>query len=123
MRGLGDYQPAQMKGTDPRLTRLFHCTRKLIDILEQITLHPHTTPDQPVQVKAGRSVPPPPPPTLDTAKLAYTVKKVRKLLGISHTKVYQAMKEGGLRAVKCGHRTLILAKDLQAWIEGWPERR
>jgi excisionase family DNA binding protein len=123
MRGPGGYQRAQMKGTDPRLTRLFHCTRELIDILEQITLHPHTT-DQPVQVKAERSAPPPPPPpTLDTVKLAYTVQEVRKLLGIGHTKVYQAMKEGGLRAVKCGHRTLILAKDLQAWIEGWPERR
>jgi excisionase family DNA binding protein len=32
------------------------------------------------------------------------VKELRKLLGISHSKVYQAMKNKELRAVKCGKR-------------------
>ncbi len=107
------------EGHDPRISQLFQHLRELIDILEQITLHPYSAP---VQSKAAKGAPPPP-PTLDTTKLAYTVKELRKLIGISHSKVYQAMKNKELRAVKCGDRTLVMAKDLRAWINAWPERR
>jgi hypothetical protein len=51
MRGLGQFQQAQMKGVDPRIGQLFHHIREVIDILEQMMLHPHSSPmrDQPLQ--------------------------------------------------------------------------
>ena len=62
------------------------------------------------------------PVKIEPEKLAYTVKEVRNLVGLSHSKLYRAMQNKELRAVKCGHRTLIMAKDLQTWVSGWPER-
>jgi excisionase family DNA binding protein len=113
---------SEMKGVDPRISQLFHHLREAIDILEQISLRQSRTPDQSLHVKPEQSAPPPP-PTLDPAKLAYSVKELGKLLGISRSKVYQAMKNGELRAVKYGKKTLIMAKDLQVWVDAWPERR
>jgi excisionase family DNA binding protein len=121
MRGLGQFQQAQMKGVDPRIGQLFHHIREVIDILEQMMLHPHSSPmrDQPLQPPPEKS---PPAPTLDSAKLAYTIKEICKLIGISRATFYQVMRNKKLRAVKCGHRTLVMAKDLEAWMQAWPER-
>ena len=106
---------------DPRAGELFDHLRAAIDILEQMVLHPYSPPpDQPRQSVAEKPVIAP--IKVDPEKLAYTVKEVRKLVGMSNTKLYRAMQDKELRAVKCGHRTLIMAKDLQAWIDGWPER-
>jgi excisionase family DNA binding protein len=123
MGGLGEYRRAQMKRVDPRVSELFHHLRNAIDILEQIALHPYSlpTPNPPFQARPEKPADPPP-PNLDPAKLAYTVKEVRKLIGVSHTKLCRAMQNKELRAVKYGHRTLILATDLQAWMDAWPER-
>jgi excisionase family DNA binding protein len=41
---------------------------------------------------------------------------VGALIGISRTMIYHAIKIKKLRAAKCGHRTMIRAQDLQAWI-------
>ena len=54
-------------------------------------------------------------------KLSYTVKQVRDLTGVGRSTLYLAMGNGELRAVKSGNRTLILAKDLQDWLDGLPE--
>ena len=121
MRGLGDYEKAQMKRADPRINQLFHHLRQAVDILEQVMLDPHSLPI-PDRAPPPKPVNRPQPSNFDPTKLAYTVKEVRKLIGISHSRLYQAMQNRELRAVKCGHRTLIMAKDLQAWIDGWPER-
>jgi hypothetical protein len=40
--------------------------------------------------------------------------------GIGHTKLYQAIGANELRAVKHGKRTLILARDLQVWLNNFP---
>jgi len=71
-------QRAQMKGVDPRIGQPFHRMREVIDILEQMMLHPYSTPtrDQSLQPKPDKS---PPAPTLDPAKLAYTIKEICKL--------------------------------------------
>lgn len=123
MRGFGDDQRASMKRVDPRIGQLFHRLREMVDILEQVMLYPYFSPaqDQSLQPKVDK--PPVATPTLGPVKLAYTIKEVRQLVGISRAKLYQAMQDRKLRAVKCDHRTLILAKDLQAWIDGWPESR
>src|ERR1700730_4331330 len=121
MRGLGLFQRAQMKGVDPRIGQLFHHRRGATDILEQMMLHPYSSPtrDQSLQPQPEKS---PPAPPLDSAKLAYTIKEICKLIGISRATFYQVMRNKKLRAVKCGHRTLVMAKDLEAWMQAWPER-
>jgi excisionase family DNA binding protein len=121
MRGFGQFQRAQMKGVDPRIGQIFHHMREVIETLEQMMLHPYSPPtrDQPLQPNPEKS---PPAPTLDQTKLAYTIKEICKLIGISRATFYQAMQNKELRAVKRGRRTLIMAKDLEAWMQAWPER-
>jgi excisionase family DNA binding protein len=120
MRGLGAFQRAQMKDMDRRIPELFQHLREAVDILEQMALHPYSPrePDRTPQPKLEK--PRDPPPSIDPERLAYPLKEVRKLIGVSHATLYRAIKIGELRAMKCGHRTLILAKDLQAWIDSWP---
>ena len=39
-----------------------------------------------------------------------------KLYGLGRTFAYEQIKQGKLRAVKCGNRTLILKHDAEAWV-------
>jgi excisionase family DNA binding protein len=41
-------------------------------------------------------------------------------LPIGRTKAYQEIKEGKLRAVKCGTLTLILPEDYDQWLKSLP---
>ncbi len=113
MRGLGEFQKSQMKRTDTRIVDLFRLVRSAIDVLEDIMLHPYRPPaeTEPVQIKPLQAPSNPAP-----EKMAYTIKDIRQLVGLGHTTIYQAIAAKELRAVKFGHRTLVLAADLQAWI-------
>ena len=51
-----------------------------------------------------------------TAKLAYSILEVQKLVGLGRTTIFKAIKEGRLMAVKEGNRTLVLASELSRWI-------
>lgn len=54
-------------------------------------------------------------------KIAYSVAEVLEIAGCSNGFLYEEINAGKLRAVKRGRRTLILAGDLEAWINSWPE--
>ncbi len=46
---------------------------------------------------------------------ALTVREFCERYRLGHTLVYEMIKDRRLRAVKCGTRTLLLAKDVKAW--------
>jgi excisionase family DNA binding protein len=95
--------------------------RRPLDVLEQITLHPYLSSalERPPRKLPENS---PAPAKNSFEKRAYTIKEVGTLIGISRTMIYHAIKIKDLRAVKCGHRTMIRAQDLQAWIDAWPPK-
>jgi hypothetical protein len=51
---------------------------------------------------------------------AMTVKQFGVRYHLGHTKIYEEISAGRLRAVKCGSRTLILARDAGAWERSLP---
>lgn len=57
---------------------------------------------------------------MDSQKFGYTIDQAVDHTGIGRTKIYQAIKEGRLRARKCGRRTVILAGDLAAFMQALP---
>jgi len=122
MRGLGDFQRAQMKHRDQRVFVLCQHLRAAIDVFEEIASVPHGEP-RPTEVAPPPPSPPSPPPReLPAEKLAYTVKEAAIALGLGKTTLYAAMKAGAFKVVKLGNRTLIPSDGLRAWFESLPTR-
>jgi hypothetical protein len=53
-------------------------------------------------------------------KLAWEVDGLSETSCGSRSFLYEAIAEGRLKAIKRGHRTVILAPDLRAWMKCWP---
>jgi hypothetical protein len=51
---------------------------------------------------------------------AMTVREFGARYRLGHTKIYEEIGAGRLRAVKCGSRTLILTRDAAAWERSLP---
>lgn len=52
--------------------------------------------------------------------LALSIAEVCKATGIGRTSIFNAIREGKLRAVKLGNRTLVRAEDLRTFLESLP---
>lgn len=112
-----------MSTTEQRNRKLFHHVHAAADLLEEILLsNPvRRENDGPAVAKIDRR-------TIDTTerprseKLAYTLKEVQELVGVSRSSIYLALADRRLRAVKLGKKTLVLAKELQEWLEKLPAK-
>lgn len=114
MRGMGDFQRAQMKHRDARVSAMAQHLRAAIDLWEEIQLYPFKK-EEPAE---PQPVPPAPPPItiLPSEKLAYGIKEAAIALGMGRTTIWRAIKDEKLPAVKVGNRTLITREALQAWL-------
>jgi len=56
----------------------------------------------------------------DDLRGALSIDGFCKLYCLGRTFAYEQIREGRLRAVKCGHRTLILRCDAEAWAQSLP---
>jgi excisionase family DNA binding protein len=54
---------------------------------------------------------------------AYRIADACKVAGLGRTTIYAALKSGALPARKCGRRTLILAADLESFLDNLPAAR
>ena len=54
----------------------------------------------------------------DSEPLTYSVGETRKLLGISRTLVYQAIRTGQIPSIRIGRRILIPRLSLEQWLDG-----
>lgn len=55
-----------------------------------------------------------------TQLLSYTIKDAQIATGLSRSKLYKEISTGRLKSRKSGKRVLILAVDLQAWLNSLP---
>ncbi|HEX8565177.1 MAG TPA: helix-turn-helix domain-containing protein [Pyrinomonadaceae bacterium] len=56
-------------------------------------------------------------PTMQHQKLAYSVKELSKLAGVCERKIHYEIKEGKLKTSRIGRRILILATEVERWLE------
>ncbi len=61
-------------------------------------------------------------PTIDTARLTYTVDEVAAVLGIGRSVAYQYVRTGVIPAERIGRRWLVSRKRLHAWLDGVTDR-
>jgi excisionase family DNA binding protein len=50
-------------------------------------------------------------------RLAFSIEELAKSAGVGRTTIYEEIKAGRLRRVKCGKRTLIPVNEARSWLE------
>ncbi len=55
-------------------------------------------------------------------KLGYSPEEAAQVAGSGRTKIFNAIRDGHLKARKFGRRTVILADDLKTFLESLPAR-
>lgn len=60
------------------------------------------------------------PDITESGRVTYSITEVMLLTGLGRDTVYKRIHAGQLRARKCGRRTLVLASDLQRFLEALP---
>lgn len=55
-----------------------------------------------------------------SSKLAYNINEAVEATGIKRTRLYEEIKAGNVKTRKHGHRTVILAEDLNAFLASLP---
>lgn len=120
MRGLGDFQRQQMKRGDPRVPRLFSHLRQILDLLEDMVIHPHQPPEppQPSSPAPKPQVTTPVPisqaPAVQTpTPMLVSIKEARRLIGVSNTRIYDLINTGALETVRIGKRHMVRYSSLQ----------
>jgi hypothetical protein len=125
VRGLGDFQRAQMRRGDPRIRRLFSLLRELLDTAEDIYNNPHQ-PSVPAPPPAPPA-PPQPAPPLPTPQsnpaVASPIPLVCARFGVTRTWVYEQAGLGNLTLRKAGRRTLVLHSDIERLVAELPPAR
>ncbi|MGQ0741908.1 MAG: excisionase family DNA-binding protein [Alphaproteobacteria bacterium] len=53
-------------------------------------------------------------------QLAVSVSRAAQMVGIGRTTLYAEIAKGSLKAIKCGHRTLIPIPELTGWLGRLP---
>lgn len=53
--------------------------------------------------------------------LAHTINDACTMSGLSRSTLYEAIKNGQLKAIKCGARTLIRHEELTGFLDGLPQ--
>jgi excisionase family DNA binding protein len=59
--------------------------------------------------------------TMTESRLAYSVSAAATVAALGRSTVYAAIRRGELTARKSGRRTVILAADLEAWLQALPQ--
>jgi excisionase family DNA binding protein len=101
-----------MSSVDPRVRELFVHLHRAVDLIEELVPRLSVASVRQGLSESREAHPSPSPQRLNPPKLAYSIKEIRELIGISNSSIYKEIGEGRLRAVKRGNRTMILASDL-----------
>ena len=59
-------------------------------------------------------------PQFIAARTAFSIAEVMAQSGLGRDSIYKSIREGRLKAKKFGRRTIVLASDLQAFLEALP---
>ncbi len=104
-----------MKRGDPRIREVFSQLRQVLDLLEDITSHPHQVAEE-VQAAPPRTMPEQMPPDgadKQPVPMLVSIKEARRLIGISNSYVYLLISSGALETVQIGKRRLVRYSSLQ----------
>lgn len=69
---------------------------------------------QPADIAAGAQA-------SDRDQIAYSINQACEKAGLGRTHIYEAIRNGSLRARKSGRRTIILHHDLEKFLRNLPE--